>query len=211
MTTPLSFADALAACPLVAILRGLTPDEAPAVGAALVDAGFTLVEVPLNSPHPFESIRILADQLAGRAVVGAGTVLTTQDVAEVKAAGGALAVSPDSCVEVIAASRAAGLTSIPGFATPSEAFAALRAGADALKLFPAEAASPAALKAMRAVLPATVPVLIVGGITPGGMAAWKTAGANGFGIGSSLYRAGKPAADVARDAAEFVTAWKELA
>ncbi len=203
----MNFDDAFAACPLAAILRGLTPEEAPAVGDALVAAGFTLVEVPLNSPDPFASIALLAERLRGRALVGAGTVLDTDQVARVAAAGGALIVSPNTDAAVIGATVAAGMASLPGYYTPSEAFAALAAGATALKLFPADGAAPALLKAQRAVLPRATRVLVVGGIAPDTMAPWRAAGADGFGLGSALYRPGKSAADVARDARSFVAAW----
>lgn len=212
MTDPATrFAQAFAACPLVAVLRGLTPAEAAPVGDALVDAGFTLLEVPLNSPDPLASIAAMARRYAGRAIVGAGTVLTVDDVTAVADAGGELIVSPNTDTDVIRASVARGLISLPGYFTPSEAFAALHAGAHGLKLFPAEGAAPAFLKAQRAVLPKTVKVLAVGGITPDTMPAWAAAGADGFGLGSNLYRAGKSAADVARDAAAFVHAAKDLA
>jgi 2-dehydro-3-deoxyphosphogalactonate aldolase len=212
MTDPANrFAEAFAAGPLVAVLRGLTPDEAAPVGDVLVDAGFTLLEVPLNSPDPLASIAALAKRYAGRAIVGAGTVLSPQDVAAVADAGGALIVSPNTDPAVIRASVARGLISLPGYFTPSEAFAALAAGAHGLKLFPAEGAAPAFLKAQRAVLPKATKVLAVGGITPDTMPQWHAAGADGFGLGSNLYRAGKSAADVARDAAAFVQAAKDLA
>ncbi|WP_294213183.1 2-dehydro-3-deoxy-6-phosphogalactonate aldolase [uncultured Sphingomonas sp.] len=212
MTDPATrFAEAFAACPLVAVLRGLTSDEAAPIGDALVDAGFTLLEVPLNSPDPLASIAALAKRYAGRAIVGAGTVLTPQDVAAVADAGGALIVSPNTDPAVIRASVERGLISLPGYFTPSEAFAALHAGAHGLKLFPAEGAAPAFLKAQRAVLPKATKVLAVGGITPATMSQWHAAGADGFGLGSNLYRAGKSAADVARDAAAFVQAAKDLA
>ena len=212
MTDPATrFAEAFAACPLVAVLRGLTPDEAAPIGDALVDAGFTLLEVPLNSPDPLASIAAMAKRYAGRAIVGAGTVLTPQDVAAVADAGGALIVSPNTDPAVIRASVERGLISLPGYFTPSEAFAALHAGAHGLKLFPAEGAAPAFLKAQRAVLPKATKVLAVGGITPDTMPQWHAAGADGFGLGSNLYRAGKSAADVARDAAAFVQAVKDLA
>ncbi len=212
MTDPATrFAEAFATCPLVAVLRGLTPDEAAPIGDALVDAGFTLLEVPLNSPDPLASIAAMAKRYAGRAIVGAGTVLTPQDVAAVADAGGALIVSPNTDPAVIRASVERGLISLPGYFTPSEAFAALHAGAHGLKLFPAEGAAPAFLKAQRAVLPKTTKVLAVGGITPDTMPQWHAAGADGFGLGSNLYRAGKSAADVARDAAAFVQAAKDLA
>jgi len=212
MTDPQArFAEAFAACPLVAILRGLTPDEAVPIGDALVDAGFTLLEVPLNSPDPLISIAAMAKRYAGRAMVGAGTVLSTNDVTAVADAGGELIISPNTDTDVIRASVARGLVSMPGYYTPSEGFAAIRAGAHALKLFPADGASPAFLKAQRAVLPKSLRILAVGGIAPDNMAPWVFAGADGFGLGSNLYRAGKAAADVARDAAAFVSAVKDLA
>lgn len=202
----MNFAQAFAACPLVAILRGLTPAEAPAIGDALADAGFTLIEVPLNSPDPLASIRLMADRLAGRALVGAGTVLTVEQVGQVADAGGTLVVSPNTNPDVIRATVAAGLISMPGYFTPSEGFAALAAGAAALKLFPADGTTPAMLKAQRAVLPRDVPVLAVGGITPDNMADWKAAGASGYGLGSNLYKPGKSATDVATDARRYISA-----
>ena len=205
------FAAHFAACPLVAVLRGLTPPEAPAIADALVEAGITLIEVPLNSPDPFESIALLARSHGERAVIGAGTVLTVENVRRVADAGGTLVVSPNTDTDVIRATVSAGMISLPGYFTPSEGFAALAAGAHGLKLFPAEGASPAFLKAQRAVLPRATAVLAVGGITPESMAAWRAAGADGFGLGSNLYRAGKPAADVAADARRFVSAAKDLA
>ncbi len=211
MTDPAAdFAKAFTACPLVAVLRGLTPAEAPAIGDALADAGFTLIEVPLNSPDPFDSIALLAKRLGGRAIIGAGTVLTTANVQRVADAGGTLIVSPNTDTDVIRASVAAGLISLPGYFTPSEGFAALAAGAHGLKLFPAEGAAPAYLKAQRAVLPKDAKVLAVGGITPDTMQVWRDAGADGFGLGSNLYRVGKSAADVARDAKAYVDTLKEL-
>ena len=207
----MNFAQAFAACPLVAILRGLTPDEAPAIGDALADAGFTLIEVPLNSPDPLASIRLMADRLAGRALIGAGTVLTVEQVRQVADAGGTLIVSPNTNPDVIRASVAAGLVSMPGYFTPSEGFAALAAGATALKLFPADGTTPAMLKAQRAVLPRDVPVLAVGGVTPETMVAWHKAGADGYGLGSNLYKPGKPAADVATDARRYIQSLESLA
>ena len=202
----MNFAQAFAACPLVAILRGLTPAEAPAIGDALADAGFTLIEVPFNSPDPLASIRLMADRLAGRALVGAGTVLTVEQVGQVADAGGTLVVSPNTNPEVIRATIAAGLISMPGYFTPSEGFAALAAGATALKLFPADGTTPAMLKAQRAVLPRDTPVLAVGGITPDNMAEWRAAGANGYGLGSNLYKPGKSAPEVAQDARRYIAA-----
>lgn len=206
MSPVAAFDAAFAACPLVAILRGVTPDAVVDVGEALVDAGFTLIEVPLNSPDPLTSIARLAEALAGRAQIGAGTVLRAAEVAAVRAAGGTMVISPNANPGVIAATAAAGMVSLPGIATPTEAFAALDAGATALKLFPAEGASPAVLKAMRAVLPKATRVLPVGGITPEGMAPWRAAGAAGFGLGSALYQPGIDAAEVGRRAQAFVAA-----
>ncbi|WP_312736227.1 2-dehydro-3-deoxy-6-phosphogalactonate aldolase [Stenotrophomonas sp.] len=195
--------------PLVAILRGLTPQEAPAIGAALADAGFHLLEVPLNSPQPLHSIELLARQLGDRCLVGAGTVLTTGQVQDVANAGRRLLVMPHADVEVIASAHALGMRCTPGVATPTEAFAALRAGADALKLFPAEQLPPPVLKAWSSVLPAGTALLPVGGITPERMAAYRSAGAAGFGIGSALYAPGTPAAEVARRARAFIDAWHQ--
>jgi 2-dehydro-3-deoxyphosphogalactonate aldolase len=200
------FDAALRRCPLIAILRGVAPDEAVAIGEALVAAGFGLIEVPLNSPQPLDSIARLARALAGRAIVGAGTVLRTAEVAAVETAGGVMIVSPNTNVSVIAAAARAGLISLPGVVTPSEAFDALDAGATALKLFPAEGASPAVLKAMRAVLPADLRVLPVGGITPDVLAPWLKAGAAGFGLGSALYTPGMRPDAVAARARSFIAA-----
>ncbi len=170
-----------------------------------------LEEVPLNSPDPFDSIRLMADRLAGRALVGAGTVLTVEQVGQVADAGGTLIVSPNTNPDVIRATVAEGLISMPGYFTPSEGFAALAAGATALKLFPADGTTPSMLRAQRAVLPRDVPVLAVGGITPDNMADWKAGGANGYGLGSNLYRPGKPAPDVAANARRYVQAFGALA
>lgn len=198
---------ALAECPLVAVLRGITPGESEAVGSALVEAGFRIVEVPLNSPEPFQSIRILADRLGDRALVGAGTVLSPAGVDQVAEAGGRLIVMPHSDTAVIKAAKARGLACLPGIATPTEAFAALAAGADALKLFPAEAMPPPVLKALRAVLPKSVRLLPVGSIGAHNMAAYIEAGAAGFGIGSTLYRPGKPLSEVRQAARALVEAY----
>lgn len=208
MTHLARFDAAFAQCPLIAILRGVRPDEVVPIGEALVAAGFTIIEVPLNSPDPFASVSALAQALAGRAVVGAGTVLRVEDVAAVAEAGGTLIISPNANPRVIADAAARGLVALPGIATPTEAFAALDAGAAALKLFPAEAASPAVLKAMRAVLAPATRVLPVGGVTPEAMAPWRAAGAAGFGLGSALYVAGMTADEVGTRAARFVTAWQ---
>lgn len=206
MTSLATFDAALAACPLVAILRGVTPDEAIDVGEALVEAGLRIIEVPLNSPAPFTSIARLADRLGQRAIIGAGTVLTIEDVVRVEEAGGRLVVSPNFDPAVIARTVEAGLISLPGVLTPTEAFAALAAGATALKLFPADAASPKMLAAMRAVLPTATRMLAVGGITPDTMPPWLAAGAAGFGLGSALYRPGMTAAAVRSTARAFVAA-----
>lgn len=206
MTALEDFTTAFAACPLVAVLRGIRPDEVDAVGAALMAAGVRIIEVPLNSPEPYESIARLSSLAAGGAVVGAGTVLDAESVGRVAAAGGTLIVSPSVDAEVIAGTVAAGMVSLPGFFTPTEGFAALKAGAHGLKFFPAEAGSPAVLKAMRAVLPRDVPVLAVGSMTPEGIGAWKAAGADGFGLGGSLYRPGVTAEAVGDMAARFVAA-----
>ncbi|MEQ7874468.1 2-dehydro-3-deoxy-6-phosphogalactonate aldolase [Sphingomonas sp. ASV193] len=203
-----AFDSAFARCPLVAILRGVRPDEVEAIGEALVGAGFTIIEVPLNSPDPLDSVARLARRFAGRALVGAGTVLSADAVEGVRDAGGQLVISPNTDAAVIEASVRAGMVSMPGYFTPSEAFEALRAGAHALKLFPAEAASPAVLKAQRAVLPRSVPLLAVGGITPDTLAPWRAAGADGFGLGSALYRPGQGANEVGSAAARFVSAMR---
>jgi 2-dehydro-3-deoxyphosphogalactonate aldolase len=201
-----AFDAAFATLPLIAILRGVRPDEVEAIGDALVEAGFGIIEVPMNSPDPLDSIARLARRLKGRAVVGAGTVLRVDQVAAVAAAGGTLVISPNAAPPVIAAAAAAGLVPLPGIATPSEAFAALDAGAAALKLFPAEAASPGVLKAMRAVLPSDTRVLPVGGIVPDTMAPWLAAGAAGFGLGSALYTPRMTASEVGERASRFVAA-----
>ena len=199
-------AAALARCPLVAILRGVTPDAVEEIGAALLEAGFAIIEVPLNSPDAYASIERLARRFGDTALIGAGTVLTVEQVRRVGEAGGQLIVSPNADVEVIAASASDGLVSAPGYFTPTEAFAALSAGAHALKLFPAEAASPALLKAQRAVLPRDIPVLVVGGIAVDTMGPWRAAGADGFGLGSALYQPGRIATDVSERAKAFVAA-----
>lgn len=206
MTSHPLFASAFAACPLVAVLRGIRPDEVVAVGEALIAAGIHILEVPLNSPEAYESITRLSALATADVLVGAGTVLDVESVHRVAAAGGQLIVSPATDPVVIAATVAAGMVSLPGFFTPSEAFAAIAAGAHALKFFPAEAGSPAVIKALRAVLPRDVPVLVVGGMTSDGIAAWAAAGADGFGLGAALFRPGMAIDDVAAVARRFVTA-----
>jgi 2-dehydro-3-deoxyphosphogalactonate aldolase len=202
------FEQALHSLPLVAILRGITPTESVDVARALTEEAWQLLEVPLNSPAPLDSIAAMR-QACPQALVGAGTVLTAQDVREVHAAGGQLIIAPNFSPTVAAQARALGLLYIPGVATPSEAFAALEAGAHALKLFPAEMITPVVVKALRAVLPATVRLLPVGGIGTGNMAAYRQAGASGFGIGSSLYKPGMTAAQVRAHAQAFAAAWRQ--
>lgn len=201
---------ALPGRPLVAILRGITPAEVEALGTALVDAGFSVIEVPLNSPLPLDSIARLARALGTRALVGAGTVLRLADVAAVEAAGGRLIVMPHADTAIIAEAARRGLAVAPGVATPTEAFAALAAGAGLLKLFPAETLGPATLKAWRAVLPPGTRVLPVGGITPETMAPWRAAGAFGFGLGTALYRPGQSVAETTAIARRFVAAYDAL-
>lgn len=195
-----------AACPLIAIIRGVEPDEAEAIGEALFEGGIRIIEVPLNSPDPLASVGRLARRLGDRALIGAGTVLKAADVAAVAEAGGGIVVSPGFSAEVVRATVSAGLVSAPGYFTPSEAFAALGAGAHALKLFPAEAAPPAVVKAQRAVLPPSVPLVVVGGVTPDRMAAYREAGADGFGLGGALYRPGQSPGQVRAQARAFVAA-----
>ena len=195
-------------CPLIAIIRGVTPDDAEVTGDAILEGGIRIIEVPLNSPNPLASIEKLAKKFGDRALVGAGTVLKLEDVARVGDAGGRIIVSPDTNPEVISAAAAAGLVSSPGYFTPSEAFTAIRAGATALKLFPAEAASPAVLKAQLAVIPRDVPVLAVGGIKPDNMRPWLEAGASGFGLGGGLYQPGQSAEDTLVKARAYVEGLK---
>ena len=201
---------AMAQCPLVAILRGLTPQEAPAIGLALADAGFRIMEVPLNSPQPLQSIAALSAAHPDR-LIGAGTVCTAQQVRDIQAAGGRLIVSPhwDRCVLDEALKH--DMVCIPGVATPTEAFAAWQAGAHALKLFPAEMIPAPVVKAIRAVLPPELPLLPVGGIGTGNMAAYWKAGVQGFGIGSALYAPGRSGEQVADSARDFMQAWRTCA
>jgi 2-dehydro-3-deoxyphosphogalactonate aldolase len=178
----------LRACPLVAILRGVKPSEVEAIGDALVECGVTIIEVPLNSPDPIDSIARLVMRFGDRLLIGAGTVTTAAQVSQIAAAGGRLIVTPHAAVPVVRAAKAQGMIACPGFFTPTEAFAMIEAGADGLKLFPAEAGSPKVLKSIRAVLPADMPILPVGGIDADNLKAWLDAGAAGFGIGSSIYK-----------------------
>ena len=210
MTTPAQLlASGLQQLPLVAILRGLTPAEAPAIGQALTTAGFVLLEVPLNSPQPLDSIAALSAQHPGL-LIGAGTVMSAADVRNVHAAGGRLIISPHFDLEVVNEALRLDLACMPGVATPREAFAALKAGAHALNLFPAEMIAPSVVKALRAVLSASVPLLPVGGIGPDNMGAYKKAGATGFGIGSSLYKPGQTPAQTMAAAQNFIQNWKSL-
>jgi 2-dehydro-3-deoxyphosphogalactonate aldolase len=206
MTTLASYTDQL---PLVAILRGVKPEEILAIGKALVDAGFSILEVPLNSPDPFRSIATLAKRFGTDVLIGAGTMRTEADLDALTQAGGRLMVTPHGNPALIKAAKQRGLITLPGIATPTEAFAAIDAGTDGLKLFPAEMIPPAVVKAMRAVLPRSMPLFPVGGIEPQSMAAYRSAGADGFGLGSALYKPGLDAAAVGERARAFVSAWRE--
>jgi 2-dehydro-3-deoxyphosphogalactonate aldolase len=194
----------LAEAPLVAIIRGVTPDEVEEIGNALYEGGIRIIEVPLNSPDPLVSIARLARSLGDRALIGAGTVLDPEQVARVRDAGGRIIVSPNTYAPVIAATAQAGMISLPGYFTPSEAFDALRAGAHGLKLFPAEGASPSVIKGQKAVIPKHVPLLAVGGITADNMAPWLEAGVSGFGLGSGLYKPGQTPEETAAKARAYV-------
>ncbi len=193
-------------CPLIAILRGIQPTEVESIGAALEEAGICIIEVPLNSPRPLESISILARSFGDRVLVGAGTLTKPSQVAEVADAGGRLIVTPHADTAIVRAAKAAGLIAVPGFFNPTEAFALLDAGADAIKLFPAEILGPPMLKALRAVLPGDAIVMPVGGVGPEQIAPWMAAGAGGFGIGSSIYKPGDDARSVAAKAEALVAA-----
>jgi 2-dehydro-3-deoxyphosphogalactonate aldolase len=199
---------ALKQCPIAAILRGVKPDEIDATGDALIEAGITVIEVPLNSPQPFESIKRLAARHGHHALLGAGTVLEVAQVARVKEAGGQLIVAPNFDSDVVRAAKTAGLASLPGVMTPSEGFAALKSGADGLKLFPAEIIPPAVFKAWRAVFPADTLLLAVGGVGVDNLKSYAEAGASGYGIGSALYKPGRPAAEIGNLAKALVAAAK---
>ena len=201
-------AQALATRPLVAILRGIRPSEAVEVGRALHAAGIGVIEVPLNSPEPLQSIRLLVEALAGQAVIGAGTVLREDEVDAVAAAGAALVLSPNFNAQVVRRTKAQGCYSMPGVATASEGFDALAAGADALKLFPGDLLGPPVIKAWRSVFPPATPMFIVGGINRENLPAFKAAGASGAGIGSALYAPGMPADEAARRARDFIARWQ---
>jgi 2-dehydro-3-deoxyphosphogalactonate aldolase len=210
MTLMEQWQDALKTLPLVAILRGLRPAEALGVGEVLVQAGFRIVEVPLNSPDPFDSIKLLVQALGKRAIVGAGTVLTVADVETLHADGGQVCISPNANPDVIRRAKALGMISFPAFFTPTEAFSAIDAGADAIKLFPAELAGTTGLKAMKAVLPKNVPVFPVGGVNPENMGDFIDAGAAGFGIGSAVFKPGDTPEIVYKKAKAFVDGWNAL-
>jgi 2-dehydro-3-deoxyphosphogalactonate aldolase len=195
-------------CPLIAIIRGVTPDDAETIGEAIYEGGIRIIEVPLNSPDALGSIERLARKFGERMLVGGGTVMSPEKVGEVRSAGGRLVVSPNTNAEVIAATAKADLVSCPGYFTPSEAFVALESGAMALKLFPAEAANPAMLKAQLAVIPRDVPIMIVGGIKPENMRPWLDAGATGFGLGGGLYQPGQFAAETLAKARAYVAGLK---
>jgi 2-dehydro-3-deoxyphosphogalactonate aldolase len=206
----MKLADCLSPLPLVAVLRGITPDEIPAVAQALHAEGFRILEVPLNSPQPFESIRRLAQGYGDRCLVGAGTVLEVADVARVRDAGGRLIVMPHADTAIVREAKRQQMICLPGGATPTEAFASLAVGADGLKMFPAEAMAPAALRAWRAVLPAGTLVFAVGGIRPDNMGPWWAVGADGFGTGSNLYKPGADPAAVRAGAAAYAAAFRAL-
>lgn len=195
-------------CPLIAIIRGVTPEEAEAIGDAVYEGGIRIIEVPLNSPRPLRSIEKLAERFGDRMLVGAGTVLTLTDVRDVRHAGGRIIISPNTNTDVITEAAGEGLISCPGYFTPSEAFAGIRAGATALKLFPAEGASPGVLKAHLAVLPKDIRVLVVGGIQPSNMRPWLDAGARGFGLGGGLYKPGQSPAETLDKARAYVAGVK---
>lgn len=196
--------------PLVAILRGVSPEQVEAIGDVLVDEGFRLVEVPLNSPDAFDSIERLARRFGDWAMIGAGTVRTIEQLDRLRESGGSLMVTPHGDTALIAAAKLRGLAALPGVATPTEGFAALDAGADALKIFPAEAVPPAILHAWRTVFPRELPLYPTGGVEPEGMSRYVAAGATGFGLGSGLYKPGFPAAEVRRRARAYVEAWRSV-
>jgi 2-dehydro-3-deoxyphosphogalactonate aldolase len=204
------FAGWISRCPVIAILRGIKPDEVESIGEALEEAGVTIVEVPLNSPDPFESIGTLARVFGDRMLVGAGTLTAPAQVAEVACVGGKLIVTPHADLSIISAAKHAGLFAVPGFFNPTEAFALLKAGSDAIKLFPAEVVGTSMLKALKAVLPKDALVIPVGGIDKQSIATWMAAGANAFGVGSSIYRPGDDAKIVKQKATVLIDALRDL-
>jgi len=206
----MNFNEALEACNLIAILRGIRPEEAEPIGETLIEAGWRIIEVPLNSPEPLKSIEKLQARFGDRALIGAGTVLTERQVADVAATGARVIISPNANPAVIEATAARGMISLPGVATPTEAFAAIAAGATGVKAFPAEAIPPIAIKAWKAVLPKDIPVFAVGGVTPDNMKAYVEAGASGFGIGGALYKPGADVAAIARKARQFIEAMHRI-
>ena len=208
MTAVEDFQRYFAEMPLVAIIRGVSPDDASATAKAIFEAGIRIIEVPLNSPQPFDSIKIIADAFGDRALIGAGTVLNTDNVKRVQHVGGRLIVAPNTNAEVIRATVDAGMVSSPGYFTPSEAFTAIEAGAHSLKLFPAEAASPSVVKAQKAVLPKDIPLIVVGGVNGDNIGGWLDCGADGIGLGSGLYKPGQDAEETHRKAEAFVAAVK---
>lgn len=205
----ISIEEALTACPVIAILRGLEPERVGEIGQALFDAGIRVIEVPLNSPQPFESITSLAQRLGEHAVIGAGTVLTDEDVRAVAAAGGRLIVSPNTDTRVIDETKWCGLVSMPGFFTPTEAFQALAAGADYLKLFPGDAIQPKIVGALRAVLPPDRGIVVTGGVGLDNISDFFAAGAKAVAVGSSIFKPGKPVARIGADAAALIAAWRD--
>lgn len=204
----MNFHEALKECNLIAILRGITPEEAEPVAESLIEAGWRIIEVPLNSPDPLRSIEALQKRFGDKALIGAGTVLTPAQVADVAATGANVIISPNANLSVIEASVARGMVSLPGVATPTEAFAAIGAGATGVKAFPAEAIPPVVIKAWKAVLPSEIPVLAVGGVTPENMRAFTEAGAAGFGIGGSIYKPKSDVSTVSLKAQQFIKAMR---
>lgn len=198
----------LETCPLVAVLRWITPQEVEGVTEVLIDAGFRLIEVPLNSPDPLVSIERIATRFGSQALIGAGTVMSPADVTRVRDVGGRLIVMPHADLAVVSAAHSQQMACFPGVATPTEGFAAMQTGADGLKIFPAESISPAVLKAWRAVFAPSIPLLPTGGITPETMPEWIKAGASGFGIGGNLYRPGRSLEDIRTSATAFVDTWR---
>lgn len=207
-TALVTLTEAMSACPLIAVLRWITPHEVENITAILVEAGFRLIEVPLNSPDPLDSIERIARRFGSEVLIGAGTVMSPTDVLRVREAGGRLVVMPHADIAVVAAAKEQDMACFPGVLTPTEGFATLAAGADGLKVFPAEAISPAVLKAWRAVFARHIPLMPTGGVTPESMKPWVDAGASGFGIGGNLYRPGRSLVEIRDSAMAFVDAWR---